>query len=85
MTSRAPWQMAPTVPIYYESRLARIELDEAEKPKIDAEIEALIEDDTLGEAEKLKAKWSTVEALIGSEKRLKLIAAGFGHASGKTA
>ncbi|MCP4185669.1 MAG: type I restriction endonuclease subunit R [Hyphomicrobiales bacterium] len=63
-----------TVPIYYESRLARIELDEDEKPVIDAEIEALVEDDTLSEAEKLKAKWSTVEALIGSEKRLKLIA-----------
>jgi type I restriction enzyme R subunit len=37
-----------TVPIYYESRLARIELDEDQKPIIDAEIEALVEDDTLG-------------------------------------
>lgn len=64
-----------TVPIYYESRLARIELDEDEKPKIDAEIEALIEDDSLTEAEKAKAKWSTVEALVGSKKRLQQIAA----------
>lgn len=64
-----------TVPIYYESRLARIELDEDEKPKIDAEIEALIEDETLTEAEKAKAKWSTVEALVGSRKRLQQIAA----------
>lgn len=64
-----------TVPIYYESRLARIELDEDEKPLIDAEIEALVEDDTLSEAEKTKAKWSTVEALVGSNKRLKQIAA----------
>lgn len=64
-----------TVPIYYESRLARIELDEDEKPKIDAEIEALVEDQTLGEAEKAKAKWSTVEALVGSRKRLAQIAA----------
>ncbi|MFD2677005.1 type I restriction endonuclease subunit R [Camelimonas lactis] len=64
-----------TVPIYYESRLARIELDEAEKPLIDAEIEALVEDDTLTEAEKAKAKWSTVEALVGSRKRLQQIAA----------
>lgn len=64
-----------TVPIYYESRLARIELDEDEKPKIDAEIEALIEDETLTEAEKAKAKWSTVEALVGSKKRLREIAA----------
>ncbi|MFA4892702.1 type I restriction endonuclease subunit R [Brevundimonas sp.] len=64
-----------TVPIYYESRLARIELDEDEKPKIDAEIEALVEDETLTEAEKAKAKWSTVEALVGSHKRLQQIAA----------
>ena len=64
-----------TVPIYYESRLARIELDEDEKPKIDAEIEALVEDQTLTEAEKAKAKWSTVEALVGSHKRLQQIAA----------
>ena len=64
-----------TVPIYYESRLARIELDEDEKPLIDAEIEALVEDDTLTEAEKAKAKWSTVEALVGSKKRLQQISA----------
>jgi type I restriction enzyme R subunit len=64
-----------TVPIYYESRLARIELDEDEKPRIDAEIEALVEDETLTEAEKAKAKWSTVEALVGSKKRLEQIAA----------
>lgn len=64
-----------TVPIYYESRLARIELAEDEKPLIDAEIEALVEDQTLTEAEKAKAKWSTVEALVGSGKRLKQIAA----------
>src|SRR5690606_12474314 len=35
-----------TVPIYYESRLARIELDEDERPKLDAEVEALTEDET---------------------------------------
>ena len=64
-----------TVPIYYESRLARIELPEEEKPKIDAEIEALTEDEALSEQEKLKRKWSTVEALVGAEKRLKMVAA----------
>ncbi len=63
-----------TVPIYYESRLARIELNEAEKPLIDAEIEAMVEDDSLTEAEKLKAKWASIEALVGSEKRLKQVA-----------
>ncbi|SHF47659.1 type I site-specific deoxyribonuclease, HsdR family, partial [Ruegeria intermedia] len=64
-----------TVPIYYESRLARIELPEEEKPRIDAEIEALTEDEALTEQEKLKQKWSNVEALVGAEKRLKMVAA----------
>jgi type I restriction enzyme R subunit len=63
-----------TVPIYYESRLARIELDEDEKPKIDAEIADLTEDEADSEQERLKRKWSSVEALVGSEKRLALVA-----------
>jgi type I restriction enzyme, R subunit len=63
-----------TVPIYYESRLARIQLDESEKPKIDAEISELTEDEASDEQERLKQKWATVEALVGAEKRLKLIA-----------
>ncbi|MFO1127830.1 MAG: type I restriction endonuclease subunit R [Rhodospirillales bacterium] len=63
-----------TVPIYYESRLARIELDEDEKPKIDAEVAELTEDDALDEQEKLKRKWASVEALVGAEKRLALVA-----------
>lgn len=63
-----------TVPIYYESRLARIELDEDEKPKIDAEVNELTEDDPQVEQERFKKKWSTVEALVGSDKRLALVA-----------
>lgn len=63
-----------TVPIYYESRLARIELDEEEKPKVDAEVQALTEDEAQEEQEKLKRKWATIEALVGSEKRLSLVA-----------
>lgn len=63
-----------TVPIYYESRLVRIELDEDEKPKIDAEIADLTED--VGEIEqgRLERKWSSVEALVGAQKRLDLVA-----------
>ena len=64
-----------TVPIYYESRLARIELDEDEKPKIDAEVADLTEDEAANEQERLKRKWASVEALVGSEKRLALVAA----------
>ncbi len=63
-----------TVPIYYESRLARIELDDDEKPKIDEEVDALTEDDSEIDQERFKKKWSTVEALVGSKKRLVLIA-----------
>src|SRR5690625_3346484 len=68
-----------TVPIYYESRLARIELDDDEKPRIDAEIEALLEDQDESSAERTKQKWSTVEALVGSDKRLALIASDLVH------
>lgn len=63
-----------TVPIYYESRLARIELDEDEKPKIDAEVNELTEDDSETDQERFKKKWSTVDALVGSDKRLALVA-----------
>jgi len=63
-----------TVPIYYESRLARIDLPEEEKPRVDAEIEELTEDEAQSEQERLKRKWSTVEALVGSEKRLCMVA-----------
>jgi type I restriction enzyme R subunit len=64
-----------TVPIYYESRLARIELSENEKPTIDAEIEELTEDEAVTEQERIKRKWATIEALVGSEKRLGMVAA----------
>jgi type I restriction enzyme, R subunit len=67
-------QDGATVPIYYESRLARIELDENEKPKIDAEIAELTEDEAASEQERLARKWASVEALVGSEKRLALVA-----------
>ncbi|MYF00436.1 MAG: type I restriction endonuclease subunit R [Gammaproteobacteria bacterium] len=63
-----------TVPIYYESRIARIELDAAEKPKLDAEIAELTEEEAVNEQERLKRKWSNVEAVIGAGKRLALVA-----------
>ena len=64
-----------TVPIYYESRVARIELDDDEKPKLDEEIGELTEDETEGEQERLKRKWATLEAVVGTKKRLALVAA----------
>ncbi|MCY3722118.1 MAG: type I restriction endonuclease subunit R [Candidatus Poribacteria bacterium] len=63
-----------TVPIYYESRLAKIELDENEKPHIDPEFEEATETEEVAQKEKLKTKWAQLEALVGTEKRLGLIA-----------
>lgn len=63
-----------TVPIYYESRLARIALDEKERPVIDAEVAVLTEDEAVDQAERLKRRWAQVEALVGAEDRLALIA-----------
>ena len=63
-----------TVPIYYESRLARLALDEDEKPKIDPEFEEATEGEEVERREKLKTKWAQLEAVVGSEKRVKQIA-----------
>jgi type I restriction enzyme, R subunit len=58
-----------TVPIYYESRLAKLELDEAERPKIDPEFEEATEGEEVERKEKLKTKWAQLEAMVGLEKR----------------
>ncbi len=62
-----------TVPIYYESRLAKLELDESERPKIDPEFEEATEGEEIEGKEKLKTKWAQLEAIVGTEKRLELI------------
>ena len=63
-----------TVPIYYESRLARLELDESERPKIDPDFEEVTEGEEVEKRERLKTKWAQLEAIVGAEKRLKQIA-----------
>jgi type I restriction enzyme, R subunit len=63
-----------TVPIYYESRLAKLGLDEKERPKIDPDFEDVTEGEEVERKEKLKGKWAQLEAIVGAEKRLKLIA-----------
>ena len=63
-----------TVPIYYESRLAKLRLDEAERPKIDPDFEEATEGEEIARKEKLKTKWAQLEAVVGTEKRLALIA-----------
>jgi len=62
------------VPIYYESRLAKLELKPSERPKIDPEFEELTEGEEVERKEKLKTKWAQLEAIVGSEKRVKIIA-----------
>jgi type I restriction enzyme R subunit len=63
-----------TVPIYYESRLAKLELKESERPKIDPEFEEATEGEEVERKEKLKSRWAQLEAVVGSENRIQLIA-----------
>ena len=64
-----------TVPIYYESRIAKLSLNAAELPSLDAEFEEITEGEELTQKEKLKTKWAALEALVGDPKRLALVAA----------
>ena len=63
-----------TVPIYYESRLAKLALDEDQKPKIDPDFEEVTEGEELEEKEALKTKWAQIEAVVGADNRIRLIA-----------
>jgi len=63
-----------TVPIYYESRLAKLALNEAERPRIDPEFEEATEGEEIERKERLKTKWAQLEAIVGSERRLELVA-----------
>lgn len=63
-----------TVRIYYEARLARLELKEEERPKIDPEFEEVTEGEETTVKEKLKRKWAQLEAMVGTEKRIGLVA-----------
>ena len=63
-----------TVPIYYESRLAKLTLDEDERPNIDPEFEEATEGEEVERREKLKTRWAQLEAVVGAEKRVKQIA-----------
>jgi type I restriction enzyme R subunit len=63
-----------TVPIYYEPRLAKIQLLKESTPKIDQDFEELTEGEEVDKKDKLKSKWAKLEAMIGSESRIKLVA-----------
>ncbi len=63
-----------TVPIYYEARLAKIDLIPEERPRIDPEFEEVTEDAEEGVREGLRRKWAQLEVMVGTEKRLGLLA-----------
>ena len=63
-----------TVPIYFESRLAKLSLEESEKPTIDPRFEEVTEGEEVERREKLKTKWAQLEAVVGTEKRVREVA-----------
>lgn len=63
-----------TVRIYYESRLVKLDLKEEEKPHIDPQFAFITEGQEIESQEKLKTKWARMEAIVGSETRIKQIA-----------
>jgi len=63
-----------TVPIYYEARLARIKLRDEVRPQIDPSFEEVTEGEELTTKEKLKSKWSQLEAMVGTRDRLGQVA-----------
>lgn len=63
-----------TVPIYYESRLAKLNLPEELKPKIDEQFEEVTEGEEVERKEYLKTKWAQLEAIVGAPRRLELLA-----------
>ena len=63
-----------TVPIHYESRLARLELKEAERPTIDPDFEEATEGEEVERKERLKTKWAQLEAVVGAPDRVRQVA-----------
>lgn len=64
-----------TVRIFYEGRLAKLELSEDEKPRIDPDFEEVTEGEESQTKDQLKRKWAQLEAMVGTDKRIHLIAA----------
>ncbi|MGB9130762.1 MAG: type I restriction endonuclease subunit R [Thiobacillus sp.] len=64
-----------TVPIYYESRIAKLALNQAALPQIDEEFDEITEGEEEDKKQKLKSKWAALEALVGDPKRIAIVAA----------
>ncbi|MBO1520437.1 type I restriction endonuclease subunit R [Oceanisphaera pacifica] len=64
-----------TVPIYYESRLAKLDLNREEINQLSDQVDEVVEDEEdAGNREKTKGEWSRLEKLVGSQPRLQQIA-----------
>lgn len=63
-----------TVPIFYESRLAKVHFEDDEKVKLDQQFEELTESEELTQRRQLRAKWTRLEAIVGNPNRTKKIA-----------
>lgn len=63
-----------TVKIFYESRIAKLDLSEEMKPIIDSEYEEITEYQEASQREKLKSKWARLEAIVGASQRVKMVA-----------
>ncbi|EFB5409135.1 DUF3387 domain-containing protein, partial [Escherichia coli] len=61
--------------IYYESRLAKLDLNHEELETLSDQVDELVEDEETGQQEKTKGDWSRLEKLVGSEPRIKQVAA----------
>lgn len=64
-----------TVAIYYESRLAKLKLNEAHLPLIDEEVDELAEDEEEGAQARLKSRWAALEKVVGAAPRVASVAA----------
>lgn len=63
-----------TVPIYYESRLVDLGMDDSTKQWLDEEVDDLLEGEEMSRQDKLKAEYAQKEAIVGNSERLRLIA-----------
>jgi len=63
-----------TVRIFYENRLAKIDIKPEERPKIDKDFEELTEGEETVRKDVLKSKWARLESIVGSPERVKRIA-----------
>ncbi|HPI53475.1 MAG TPA: type I restriction endonuclease subunit R [Chitinophagaceae bacterium] len=63
-----------TVPIFYESRLAKVHFEEDEKVHLDEQFEELTEGEELSNRQQMRAKWTRLEAIVGNPNRIAKIA-----------